>query len=100
MMAMVAALGALLASVVLAGDRPGVPPADPWSCPASHPIKNYASVARGHVYYVPEDRYYEEASPERCYASREEAERDGSRPAGNDSARPAPMAGLRAPASR
>ena len=89
----------LLASVSLADGRPGVPPTDPWSCPASHPIKNYASASRGYVYYLPEDPFYEEASPERCYASREEAERDGSRPAGNG-ARPASTAGLMAPASR
>jgi len=33
------------------------------------------------VYYVPGGRFYEEASPERCYASEEEAQRDGSLPA-------------------
>lgn len=88
----------LLTSVALAAPRPGVPPTDPWSCPTSHPIKNYASAARGHVYYLPEDPFYEEASPERCYASREEAERDGSRPAENSPPRPGLAAGVMAPA--
>jgi hypothetical protein len=65
-----------------AGGRPGVRPDTPWSCPASHPIKGYvADQSRRHVYYLPGARFYEEASPERCYASEDEARRDGSRPA-------------------
>ncbi len=64
-------------------DRPGTEPETPWACPASHPIKGYASAESGRrVYYLPGSRFYEEASPERCYASEEEARRDGSHPAG------------------
>jgi hypothetical protein len=33
------------------------------------------------VYYLPGTRFYEEASPERCYATEDEARRDGSAPA-------------------
>ncbi len=63
-------------------ERPGVPPEDPWTCPATHPIKGYVSRESGrHVYFLPGGRFYEEASPERCYASEDEARRDGSRPA-------------------
>jgi hypothetical protein len=62
--------------------RPGVAPPMPWACPESHPIKGYVSRESGlRVYYVPGSRFYEEASPERCYATEEEAQRDGSVPA-------------------
>jgi hypothetical protein len=65
-----------------AGERPGVVPVTPWSCPDTHPIKGYVSAESGtRVYHVPGGRFYEEASPERCYANDEEARRDGSRPA-------------------
>jgi hypothetical protein len=73
-----------------AGQRPGVDPITPWSCPGTHPIKGYVSAESGaRVYHVPGGRFYEEASPERCYASDDEARRDGSRPAG-DSRPPSP----------
>jgi hypothetical protein len=69
--------------LLLALQRPGVPPDTPWSCPPSHPIKGYVSAESGRrVYYVPGSRFYEEASPERCYATEDDARRDGSRPAG------------------
>jgi hypothetical protein len=75
-------LAALLVLTLIAAERPGVPPDTPWSCPSTHPIKGYVSVESGRrVYYVPGGRFYEEASPERCYASEEDALRDGSRPA-------------------
>ena len=62
--------------------RGGVPPETPWACPTSHPIKGYVSSESGHrVYFVPGHRFYEEASPERCYATEGEAQIDGSRPA-------------------
>ena len=89
----------MMVSASLAPERPGVPPRDPWTCPSSHPIKNYASASGGYVYYLPDHPFYEEASPERCYASQEEAQRDGSRPAGGGSRRTTPSAALRAPAS-
>jgi hypothetical protein len=68
--------------LLVAAERPGVAPDTPWSCPATHPIKGYVSVEPGRrVYFVPGERFYEEASPERCYATEDEAHRDGSRAA-------------------
>src|SRR5581483_1271594 len=65
-----------------AAARPGVPPPTPWSCPDDHPIKGYTTGDAGErVYFLPGGRFYEEASPERCYASEDEARRDGGRPA-------------------
>jgi hypothetical protein len=80
---------ALLAAVVLAGlvhaaERPGVPPPTPWACPPSHPIKGYLSEESGLLFHLPGGRYYEEASPARCYASEEEAGRDGARRSPDD----------------
>jgi hypothetical protein len=73
-------VGVAALAPALAAERPGVAPDTPWSCPATHPIKGYVSLESGrHVYYVPGSRFYEEASPERCYASEEEARGDGSR---------------------
>ena len=60
-------------------ERPGVVPQTPWACPSSHPIKGYLTDESGRVYHRPGSRYYEETSPERCYATEEEARRDGSR---------------------
>jgi hypothetical protein len=77
----------VVVAVVLAlliAQRPGVLPDTPWSCPSTHPIKGYVSAESGRrAYYVPGSRFYEEASPERCYASEDDALRDGSRPAQN-----------------
>jgi hypothetical protein len=68
---------------VVAAERPGLPASDPWTCPASHPIKGYASAEAGRrLYFVPGHRFYDEASPDRCYATEDEARRDGGRPAG------------------
>ena len=65
-----------------AADRPGLPALDPWSCPASHPIKGYLSAEAGRrLYFVPGHPFYTEASPDRCYATEDEARNDGSRPA-------------------
>lgn len=76
------ALALLTAGPTSAAERPGAAPETPWACPASHPIKGYLSAESGRrVYYVPGARFYEEASPERCYATEDEARRDGSRPA-------------------
>ncbi len=77
-----------------AAARPGVPPRTPWACPEDHPIKGYATQDAGsRVYFVPGSRFYEEASPERCYASEDEARRDGGRPA----RRPRPILPYRGP---
>jgi hypothetical protein len=73
-------------AVLLLAQRPGVLPATPWSCPDSHPIKGYLTESGRRIYHVPGSTWYEEASPERCYASEGEARRDGSVPA----VRPAP----------
>ena len=82
MRAAVMALALLTAGPTSAAERPGTSPETPWACPPSHPIKGYLSAESGRrVYYVPGARFYEEASPERCYATEDEAGRDGSRPA-------------------
>lgn len=62
-----------------APERSGIAPETPWACPASHPIKGYLTDESGRVYHRPGSRYYEEASPDRCYATEEEARGDGSR---------------------
>ena len=59
--------------------RPGIAPETPWACPASHPIKGYLTDESGRVYHRPGSRYYEETSPDRCYATEEEARGDGTR---------------------
>jgi hypothetical protein len=46
------------------------------ACPASHPVK--ANTKSG-IYHVPGGRSYERTTPDRCYATPEEAERDGYR---------------------
>jgi hypothetical protein len=62
------------------GARPGVAPDTPWSCPSTHPVKGYLSESGRRIYYLPGSAWYEEASPERCYASEADAVRDGGRP--------------------
>ena len=59
--------------------RPGIAPETPWTCPPSHPIKGYLTDESGRVYHRPGSRYYEETSPDRCYATEEEARGDGTR---------------------
>jgi hypothetical protein len=93
-----AVLSAVIAFLLVTGspagaaERPGVAPADPWSCPASHPIKGYVShESERRVYFVPGSPFYDEASPERCYGSEDEARGDGSRPAPDP--RPFPSSG-------
>jgi hypothetical protein len=73
-----------LGAPVAADGRPGAVPATPWACPASHPIKGYVAEEYGRLFFRPGTRYYEEASPERCYASEDEARRDGARRAPDD----------------
>jgi hypothetical protein len=36
-------VAALIVVVLFTAERPGVLPDTPWSCPATHPIKGYAS---------------------------------------------------------
>jgi hypothetical protein len=74
----VSAVTLAAALLLVAAERPGVVPETPWSCPATHPIKGYVlAESERRVYFVPGERFYEEASPERCYATEEEARRDG-----------------------
>ena len=81
-----------LSAAVLSGaaGRAGVPALGPWTCPESHPVKGYLGES-GRVYFVPGGVFYDEASPERCYASDDEARHDGGRPAGEP--RPLPPSG-------
>ena len=74
-------LVALLMLLAFADARSGVTPDSPWSCPDSHPIKSYLMQSGRRVYHVPGSPWYEEASPERCYATEEDALTDGVRPA-------------------
>lgn len=61
--------------------RPGVAPDGLWTCPATHPIKGYLSQSGGRLYFVPASPFYDEANPERCYRTEDEARRDGAAPA-------------------
>jgi micrococcal nuclease len=62
--------------------RPGVPPQDARTCPATHPIKGNFTTYSGErcIYHVPGGAFYGKTKPERCYASDEEARQDGCRP--------------------
>jgi micrococcal nuclease len=61
--------------------RPGVPPTNGWTCPLSHPIKGdfrtYSSERC--IYYMPGTPAYTETRTNRCYATEDEARRDGCR---------------------
>jgi hypothetical protein len=61
--------------------RPGVAPVDAWTCPATHPIKGNFTTHSGErcIYHPPSGAFYSKTKPERCYASGEEALRDGCR---------------------
>lgn len=60
-------------------DRLGVPPQDAWSCPPSHPIKGNLTTYSDEpcIYHMPGARYDQRTKPERCYATEEEARKDG-----------------------
>lgn len=61
--------------------RPGVAPTNSWTCPLSHPIKGdfrtYSSERC--IYYEPASTAYRESRTQRCYATEDEARRDGCR---------------------
>jgi micrococcal nuclease len=61
--------------------RPGVPPQDAWTCPADHPIKGNFTTYSGEpcIYHPSSGTFYGKTKPERCYATGEEAVRDGCR---------------------
>lgn len=56
-------------------------PTDQWTCPTSHPIKGNLTTYSGEpcIYHVPGGAFYGKTKPERCYATEEEAGRDGCR---------------------
>jgi len=72
--------GATVALALLLAARVGVLPDDPWTCPASHPIKGYLLASGSRVYFLPGNPFYDEASPDRCYRTEDEARRDGADP--------------------
>ena len=61
--------------------RPGVPPQDAWTCPATHPIKRNFTTYSGErcIYHPPSGQFYSRTKPERCYASGEGAVQDSCR---------------------
>jgi hypothetical protein len=71
----------LLPSTAVPQARPGVPPADAWTCPVAQPIKGNFTPSSGErcIYHVPGGRFYGKTKPERCYASDDDARRDGCR---------------------
>jgi hypothetical protein len=64
-----------------AQERPGVPPASAWTCPATHPIKGKFTPSSGErcIYHVPGGGFYDKTKPERCYATDDVARQDGCR---------------------
>lgn len=79
-------LALALALVFVAGGatalgKEGVPPRDAWTCPATHPIRGNFTTCPGEacIYHVPGGRFYGKTKSERCYATEEEAVRDGCR---------------------
>ena len=82
------AAGAAMSSPVVHGGnktewtfRAGVPPRDAWTCPADHPIKGNFTTYSGErcIYHPPSGAFYGKTKSERCYASGQEAVRDGCR---------------------
>lgn len=61
--------------------RPGVPPTNGWTCPLSHPIKgDFRTYSTERcIYYMPGTPTYAETRTNRCYATEDEARRDGCR---------------------
>ena len=59
--------------------RPGVPPQDAWTCPPTHPIKGNFTTSSGErcIYHMRGGRFYSKTKPERCYATEEDAVKDG-----------------------
>jgi micrococcal nuclease len=64
-----------------AQSRPGIPPQDARTCPATHPIKGNFTTYSGErcIYHVPGGAFYGKTKPERCYANDEEARQEGCR---------------------
>jgi micrococcal nuclease len=56
-------------------------PQDSWTCPLTHPIKGNFTTHSGErcIYHVPGGQFYGRTKPERCYATGEDAVKDGCR---------------------
>jgi hypothetical protein len=69
------------AALSQAQSRPGVSPTDAWTCPLTHPIKGNFPTYSGErcIYHMKGGQYYGKTKPERCYATEEDAVRDGCR---------------------
>ena len=65
----------------MAQSRPGVPPEDAWTCPLTQPIKGNFTTYSGErcIYHMKGGQFYGKTKPERCYATEEEAVKDGCR---------------------
>jgi hypothetical protein len=61
--------------------RPGVRPQDAWACTSTNPIKGNFTTYSGEwcIYYMKGGQYYGKTKPERCYATEDEAGKDGCR---------------------
>ncbi len=61
--------------------RPGVPPQDARTCPATHPVKGNFTTYSGEpcIHHMPGGQFYGRTKPERCYATESEARQDGCR---------------------
>jgi len=61
--------------------RPGVPPKDAWTCPLTDPIKGNFTTYSGErcIYHMRGGQFYSRTKPERCYATEDDARRDGCR---------------------
>lgn len=59
---------------------PAAGPVDPWSCPASAPIKGNLTTRTGEcIYHLPSGQHYGTTKPERCFASEKDAVAGGCR---------------------
>ncbi len=72
------ALATLWLALAPATPSPSVPPLDPGTCPASHPVKATVSPrTRECVFHLPDGAHYRTVRPDVCYASPAEARREG-----------------------
>jgi micrococcal nuclease len=69
------------ADTTASGGRPGVPPSSAWACPVTHPVKGNFTTYSGErcIHHVMGGRFYDKTKPERCYATDDDARRDGCR---------------------